>query len=367
MKKLDEIRRTALSYLGKDIEITIDRPLGSAHPKHPDMIYPINYGYISGTVGGDGEEIDAYLLGVDAPVRSYRARVIGVVCREDDDEDKLIAAPSGISFTADEMYSAVEFQEKYFDSHIEVKTMNETQIIFDDETFFEGYKKIRENPECANETEEKPALFSLAPDLCGKAVLDLGCGFGENCAEFQRLGASSVMGVDISRRMLDGADVRCPGIEFVCADMNDLGFLGDRRFDAVFSSLAIHYVKDFNKLARQVYEHMNDGGVFIFSQEHPLTTAPMGGVSWEKADDGTKLHYNLTDYSASGQRIVSWMVDGIVKYHRTFSDIVNALIGAGFTVERMLEPSPDAEFLKKYPQYAHNVHKPNFLLVRCRK
>jgi len=116
----EHIRQTAIGYLGKTVQITIDRPLGSTHPKHRDIVYPINYGFIEHTTGGDGEEIDVYLLGVDVPVKSYSAVIVGVVCREDDDEDKLIAAPNGISFTADEMYRAVEFQEKYFDSRIEV-------------------------------------------------------------------------------------------------------------------------------------------------------------------------------------------------------------------------------------------------------
>lgn len=120
MTARERIRHTALGYLGKTVQITIDRPLGSTHPKHRDIVYPINYGFIEHTTGGDGEEIDVYLLGVDVPVKSYSAVIVGVVCREDDDEDKLIAAPNWISFTADEMYREVKFQEKYFDSHIEV-------------------------------------------------------------------------------------------------------------------------------------------------------------------------------------------------------------------------------------------------------
>jgi len=120
MTARERIRHTALGYLGKTVQVTIDRPLGSTHPRHRDIVYPINYGFIEHTTGGDGEEIDVYLLGVDVPVKSYSAVIVGVVCREDDDEDKLIAAPNGISFTADEMYREVEFQEKYFDSHIEV-------------------------------------------------------------------------------------------------------------------------------------------------------------------------------------------------------------------------------------------------------
>ena len=84
------------SYLGKTVKITVDRPLGSAHPSFPALIYPVNYGYIPGTVGGDGEEIDVYLLGVDEPVEEYTAKIIGVIYREDDAEQKLAAAPDGV-------------------------------------------------------------------------------------------------------------------------------------------------------------------------------------------------------------------------------------------------------------------------------
>lgn len=110
----------ACSYLGKNAKIIIDRPLGTAHPKHPDMIYPINYGYIPNTVGGDGEELDVYLVGLTEPVSEYEATVIGVIHRKNDNEDKLIAAPEGITLTIEEIKNAVSFQEKYFDSDIEI-------------------------------------------------------------------------------------------------------------------------------------------------------------------------------------------------------------------------------------------------------
>lgn len=100
-----------------------------------------------------------------------------------------------------------------------------SQNIYDNQTFFDGYKKLRENPYSANNLEEKPALFSLAPDLTGKAVLDLGCGYGENCAEFKRLGAAKVTGIDISEKMLEVAKDDHPDIEFIRADMSDLSFV----------------------------------------------------------------------------------------------------------------------------------------------
>lgn len=107
------------SYLGKTVDIKIDRPKGSVHPKHPDMVYPVNYGYIPNVFSADGEELDVYLLGVNVPVSEYTARVIGIVHRINDVEDKLVAAPIGITFTKEEISKAVHFQEQYYESEIE--------------------------------------------------------------------------------------------------------------------------------------------------------------------------------------------------------------------------------------------------------
>lgn len=108
------------SYLGKTVNIKIDRPAGSIHPKHSDMIYPVNYGFLPNVFGGDGEELDVYLLGVDVPVKEYTARVIGIVHRHNDVEDKLVAAPEGVNFTKEEIAKEVHFQEQYYESEIEM-------------------------------------------------------------------------------------------------------------------------------------------------------------------------------------------------------------------------------------------------------
>ena len=108
-----------LSYMGRDVHIVIDRPIGYIHKKEKyTLTYPINYGYIPGVLGGDGEELDVYLLGVEEPVSELDCRIIASVQRRNDVEDKLVAAPAG--FTADdgEISAAVRFQEKYYDSVI---------------------------------------------------------------------------------------------------------------------------------------------------------------------------------------------------------------------------------------------------------
>ena len=113
-----DCKSLALSYLGKEVEIKIDRPSGSIHPKHKNIVYPINYGYIEGVIGGDGEELDVYLLGVDIPVTEYKATVIAVIHRLNDNEDKLVAAPRGMTFTKEQILKSVYFQEQYFKSEI---------------------------------------------------------------------------------------------------------------------------------------------------------------------------------------------------------------------------------------------------------
>ena len=116
----EERKALARSYLGKTVHIGIDRPIGYVHKKEKySLEYKINYGYIPGVLGGDGEEMDVYLLGVDVPVEEYDARIIAIVHRENDVEDKLVGAPSGLSFTKEEIARSVEFQERYYETYIE--------------------------------------------------------------------------------------------------------------------------------------------------------------------------------------------------------------------------------------------------------
>ncbi len=244
--------------------------------------------------------------------------------------------------------------------------MNKHQNIFDNQVFFDGYRKLRFDKHNANNFEEKPALFSLCPELNGKTVLDLGCGFGENCAKFKKLGALDVIGVDISEKMLEVAMNDHPDCKFIHADMRDLSFL-NINFDIVFSSLAVHYIDDFSAFVKNVYSAINAGGYFVFSQEHPLTTAPLKGNAWTKNENGEVLHYNLSDYLRNGKRIRNWFVDDVEKYHRTFSEIINTLCLSGFIIERMLEPAPSDEAIAYDIKYEKHYHRPNFLLIKAKK
>lgn len=242
------------------------------------------------------------------------------------------------------------------------------QNIYDNQVFFDGYRKLRDNPFSANNMVEKPALFSLCPGFKGKAILDLGCGYGENCRECSRQGAEKVVGIDISGKMLEIAESEndCDNVSFLKMSMNGL-WACEGMYDIVLSSLAVHYIENFDSLLSRIYDLLNENGLFIFSQEHPLTTAVKNGSSWSRDENGSITHYNLTDYSDLGERNTTWFVDHVIKYHRSFSAIMNGLTTAGFVIEKVLEPLPDKAVIEQFPAYKRYWHKPDFLLIRARK
>ena len=106
--------------IGKIVTVKVDRPLGSRHPKYSDLIYPVNYGYVEGILAPDGEEQDVYILGVDIPTETFTGKVIAVIHRLNDVEEKWVAVPEGMTFTREEIAKKTEFQEKYFETEIKM-------------------------------------------------------------------------------------------------------------------------------------------------------------------------------------------------------------------------------------------------------
>lgn len=103
--------------IGKTVRVIVDRPLGSKHPKH-DIIYPVNYGYVENVMGGDGEEQDVYILGIDTPLKEFEGTVVAIIHRLNDNEDKWVVSPDGMNFSEDAIKEMLDFQEKYFESEI---------------------------------------------------------------------------------------------------------------------------------------------------------------------------------------------------------------------------------------------------------
>lgn len=244
------------------------------------------------------------------------------------------------------------------------------QNIYDNEAFFTSYKKLRETDNNYNILLEQPAMKKLLPDLKGKKVLDLGCGYGINCIDFVKAGASEVTGIDISKRMLEVAKTQNTDdkITYINMPLENLSELSSK-YDLVYSSLCFHYIKDFKRLSADIFNLLNDNGILLFSQEHPIVTASAGiHGDYLRDSQGKAYAYCISDYqNESSVRVEDWFVDGIIKYHRTFSTIINTLCDVGLTVNRVVEPVPDKYALSKRSGIVKEFIKPNFLIVKAIK
>lgn len=243
-----------------------------------------------------------------------------------------------------------------------------SQNIYDNEVFFQKYRDLRKNLYNYNELVEQPAIKKLLPDLKDKTVLDLGCGYGNNCIDFISRGAARVVGVDISSKMLEIArkENNHENIKYIQMDMTEIDTL-DQKFDLIFSSLAVHYVEDYKKLLGDISMLLKDEGILLYSQEHPYTTAPKKGCSWTKDGSGNKLYFNLSDYMHSGKRRTIWFKQELEKYHRTISEIINTLIHQNFIIKEVIEPVPDEEALKKRPDFADEFHKTTCIIIKAQR
>lgn len=245
----------------------------------------------------------------------------------------------------------------------------EYESIYDNPVFFEGYRRIRAQKNNYNDLLEQPMMRALLPELSGKTVLDLGCGYGRNCADAAARGARRVVGIDLSERMLEVARRENTGPKIVYRRM-DIGRAGElaERFDLVYSSLAFHYVRDFPALVRTLAELLCPGGTLLFSQEHPVVTAPRGDhPSWVRDADGNPQAFLLSDYNRPGRRESHWIVDGVVVWHRTMGEIVTALAQGGFRIDTLWEASPDEAALAADPSLCRELHKPHFLIIRAER
>lgn len=238
---------------------------------------------------------------------------------------------------------------------------------YDDPDFFQRYNAMPRSVAGLSAAGEWPALRALLPDLAGKHVLDLGCGFGWHARHARAAGASKVVGVDLSERMLARARAETddPGITYVRSAIEDIDFPPDS-LDVVLSSLAFHYVERFDLACQRVSHCLAEGGWFILSVEHPVFTA-LAAQDWIRDAEGQLLHWPLDLYQDEGERRTTWLAEGVVKYHRTVATLVNTVIDAGFTIVRISEPEPPAEMIAGRPELADERRRPMFLLISAQK
>ena len=167
---------------------------------------------------------------------------------------------------------------------------------YDDPVFFEKYGQMERSKKGLKGAGEWSELEKLLPDFRGKKVLDLGCGYGWHCRYAAEHGALSVLGTDLSEKMLGRARQinSCERVEYRLTAMEDLEF-DDSSFDVVLSSLAFHYVRDFQPLVGKISRFLKPGGDFVFSVEHPVFTA-YGTQDWYYGENKEMLHFAGDNY-----------------------------------------------------------------------
>ena len=234
---------------------------------------------------------------------------------------------------------------------------------YDDPDFFAKYSEMPRSKGGLALASEWPVFRALLPDLAGKRVLDLGCGYGWHCRYARKQGALAVTGVDISEMMLSraAAMTRDPNITYCRAAIEDFT-IEDDAYDVVLSSLALHYVEHFDLLCAKLHRGLVDDGMFAFSVEHPVFSA-REAQDWHRGPEGERMHWPVDDYHREGVRHTSWLADDVVKYHRTVATTVNTLIDCGFAIGRLLEPFPTAELVEAHPEFADELRRPIFLIV----
>lgn len=238
------------------------------------------------------------------------------------------------------------------------------QNIYDNPDFLAGYVTLARQVHGLDGAVEWPVLSAMIPEVAGQRVVDLGCGFGWFGRWAAENGAASVLGVDVSTKMLERAKAETTSsvVEYRCVDL-DLLELDADSCDIVFSSLTLHYVRHLDRLLSMLARSIAPEGSLVFSVEHPIYSAP-ATQDFETSDNGDRI-WPLDNYLVEGERVTSWFVDGVVKEHRTVATYVNTVINAGFTLDRIVEWGPTAKEVEAHPETADDRHRPWFLLVRA--
>lgn len=238
--------------------------------------------------------------------------------------------------------------------------------MYDNADFFSAYSDMTRSKEGLRGAGEWECVKALLPPLSDISILDLGCGFGWHAKYFVGQGASSVLAVDMSEKMLCRArEINSDEkIEYRCGDMEDFEMESDS-YDMVFSSLAIHYVKDYQRLVRKVYASLKKGGVFLFSVEHPVFTAE-GSEDWCYDDSGEIRHFPVDRYFEEGGRETNFIGFKVMKYHRTLTSYVSALLNEGFTITAIKEPEVP-NHLKNLEEMRNESRRPMMLVLEAVK
>ena len=209
-------------------------------------------------------------------------------------------------------------------------------------------------------------LNLLFPSLQGKTVLDLGCGYGWHCSFAAEQGAAQILGLDLSKKMIEEAKKRNPGkrIEYRVCGIEEYEY-PKNMWDCVVSNLALHYIENIENVFQMVHRTLKQGGIFLFNIEHPVFTAGVG-QDWIYTEAGTPQCWPVDNYFIPGARSTHFLGCDVVKQHHTLTQILMGLLDNGFSLEAVEEAKP-SEKLMDLPGMEDEMLRPMMLLVKAGK
>lgn len=229
-----------------------------------------------------------------------------------------------------------------------------TQNVYEDPVFFAKYRRYRQQTNSYNTTVDQPAVRRAFPPLKGRTFLDIGSGFGDLCLYAAKEGATRVAGVEPSKLMLGEASKvsRDAGIQYVHSTIQAYSAT-DQSFDVVASTLVFHYIDSLLPIWKKVYRLLDRQGRFVFSVNHPIYTYRLGDEDSAYWDEGPRPHH--------------WLVDNVIKYHRTLETYVGELQDVGFIIDSLREPQAERATRAEGAQEPLLRFTPISVVIACRK
>ena len=236
---------------------------------------------------------------------------------------------------------------------------------YDNSEFFGRYAQMPRSSRGLSAAGEWGQLKELFPDMGGRAVLDLGCGYGWHCKYAADQGAAEVLGLDMSPKMLEEAlrRNRDDRLRYRVCGIEEYEY-PENAWDCVISNLALHYIADLDSVFQKVHRTLVPGGTFVFNIEHPVFTAGVD-QDWVYDGKGKPLHWPVDDYFKPGLRITNFLGCQVEKQHHTLTQILMGLLENGFTLEAVEEAQPPRSMMG-LPGMKDELRRPMMLLVRAK-
>lgn len=235
---------------------------------------------------------------------------------------------------------------------------------YDDPALFENYMNRRQRADSPNDTLELPVVEELLGSVVRQDILDLGCGDGRFGLRLLDAGASSYLGIDGSENMIRTAQVNLAGTAGSARrERLESVHLPAGVFDRVSARLVLHYLADLTYMFSEVSQALKDGGLFVFSVEHPVITSSDASSK----EFAPRQDWTVDNYFDTGPRVTNWMGGSVFKYHRTIEDYFTAVQAAGLQVEALREARPRTENFADPALLARRMRIPLFLIIAARK